>query len=130
MSGFPRKSRYRHFRGREFTNPEAIEHSLNGKIKTNVFFCNAMSSFQKPHCERNHEFMRNVIPKKTSIAFMDQEKTRLMMNNINNYSRKSLGDNSPYKVFEFIYGKEILKKLGVKYISPNEILLKPSLIRY
>jgi IS30 family transposase len=117
-------------RGGEFTNPVAIEHSLDGKIKTNVFFCNAMSSFQKPHCERNHEFMRYVIPKKTSIAFLNQEKTLLMMNNINNYSRKSLGDNSPYKVFEFIYGKEILKKLGVKYILPNDILLKPSLLKY
>lgn len=116
-------------RGREFTNPEAIEHSLDGKIKTKVFFCNAMRSYEKPHCERNHELMRYVIPKKKSIAFMNQEKTMLMMNNINNYSRKSLGDNTPYKIFEVIYGKSILKKLGVKYINPNDILLKPSLVR-
>lgn len=52
------------------------------------------------------------------------------MNNINNYTRKSLGDNTPYKVFEFIYGKEILKKLGVKYITANDVLLKPSLVKY
>lgn len=117
-------------RGGEFTNPKAIEQTLDGKIKTKVFFCNAMSSYQKPHCERNHEFMRKVIPKSKSIAFMNQEKTNLMMNNINNYTRKSLGDNTPYKIFEFIYGKDILKKLGIKYVSPNEILLKPSLVRY
>lgn len=117
-------------RGREFTNPEGIERSLDGKIKTKVFFCKAMRSYEKPHCERNHEFMRYVIPKKKSIAFMNQEKTMLMMNNINNYSRKSLGDNTPYKIFEVIYGEEILKKLGVKYINPNDILLKPSLVRY
>jgi len=116
--------------GGEFTNPELIERTLDGKIKTKVFFCHAMSSYEKPHCERNHEFMRNVIPKRKSIAFMNQEKTTLMMNHINNYTRKSLGDNTPYKVFEFIYGKEILKKLGVKYISPNDILLNPSLVRY
>jgi len=117
-------------RGVEFSSPKSIEHSLDGKIKTKVFFCNAMNSNQKSQCERNHEFMRYVIPKKQSIAFMNQEKTQLMMNNINNYTRKSLGDNTPYKVFEFIYGKEILKKLGVKYITPNDVLLKPSLIKY
>jgi hypothetical protein len=60
---------------------------------------------------------------------MNQEKTTLMMNNINNYSRKSLGDNTPYSIFEFLYGKEMLKKLGVKYIAPNDVLLKPSLVR-
>jgi IS30 family transposase len=117
-------------RGCEFSNPKAIEYSLEGKLKTNVFFCDAMSSYQKPHCERNHEFMRKVIPKKTSIAFMNQEKTELMMNNVNNYTRKSLGDNTPYRVAKFIYGEEILKKLGVKYIPPNDVLLKPSLVRY
>ncbi|NCD01337.1 IS30 family transposase [bacterium] len=116
-------------RGCEFTNPKAIERTLDGKTKTNVFFCNSMSSFQKPHCEKNHVFMRRVIPKGKSIAFMNQEKTSLMMNHINNYTRSSLGDNTPYKVFEFIYGKNIIEKLGIKYISPNNVLLKPSLVK-
>jgi IS30 family transposase len=116
-------------RGIEFSNPKAIEHTVDGKIKTRLFYCNSMSSYQKPHCEKNHEFMRKVIPRGTSISFMNQEKTTLMMNNINNYSRKSLGDNTPYSIFEFLYGKEMLKKLGVKYIAPNDVLLKPSLVR-
>ena len=116
-------------RGVEFSNPKAIESTLEGKVKTRLFYCNSMSSYQKPHCERNHEFMRKVIPKGTSMSFMNQEKTSLMMNNINNYSRKSLGDNTPYAIFKFIYGIELLKKLGVKYIAPNDVLLKPSLVR-
>jgi len=73
--------------------------------------------------------MRYIIPKKQSIAFLNQEKTELMMNNINNYTRKQFGDNTPYQIFKFIYGSEIIKKLGIKYITPNDILLKPSLIR-
>lgn len=36
-------------RGKEFTNPRAIEETIDGKIKTKVFFCNAMSSYQKPY---------------------------------------------------------------------------------
>ena len=86
-----------------------------------------MSSYQKPHCERNHEFMRKVIPKGTSMSFMNQEKTSLMMNNINNYSRKSLGDNTPYAIFKFIYGIELLKKTGCKNtLPPMTFYLNPA----
>ncbi len=116
-------------RGGEFTNPKAIEQTRDGKTKTKVYYCNSMCSFQKPHCEKNHGLMRRVIPKKQSISFMNQEKTSLMMNHINNYTRKSLGDNTPYKVFEFIYGKEIIEKLGIKYISAKDVFLKPSLVK-
>ena len=116
-------------RGCEFSNPKELEIGPDGRQRAKVFFCDPMCSWQKSQCERNHELMRYIIPKKNSIAFLNQEKTELMMNTINNYTRKQFGNNTPYQMFKFIYGSKITKKLGIKYITPNDILLKPSLIR-
>ena len=50
-----------------------------------------------------------------------------MMNHINSYSRESLGNKSPYEVFSFLYGEDILKRLGCTRIPANEVTLKPSI---
>jgi len=52
-----------------------------------------------------------------------------MMNHINSYGRKKLNDCSPYAVFRFLYGDEILKKLGAELIPANEVILNPTLLR-
>ena len=48
---------------------------------------------------------------------------------INSYSRGTLGDKCPIKVFEQLYGKSILEKLDVKRINPNDIVLHPNLLK-
>lgn len=58
-----------------------------------------------------------------------QDDIDLMMNHINSYGRKKLGDKSPYEAFDFIYGKEILYNLGCKMIAPNDIILQPRLLK-
>ncbi len=52
-----------------------------------------------------------------------------MMNHINSYSRPELGNKAPYAMLSFHYGKRLLKKLGFERIQPNNIILKPSLLR-
>ena len=52
-----------------------------------------------------------------------------MMSHINSYRRASLGNKSPYEMFAFMYGEEILKKLGLKLIPPDEINLSPELLK-
>ena len=52
-----------------------------------------------------------------------------MMSHINSYSREKLNDKSPFDMFGFIYGYDILEKLGIRRIPANEILLKPSLLK-
>ncbi len=52
-----------------------------------------------------------------------------MISHINSYSREKLNDKSPYDIFGFLYGYDILEKLGISKISANEILLKPSLFK-
>jgi len=116
-------------RGSEFSSPKSIEFDKEGNERTKVFFCDPMCSWQKGGCENNHEFIRYYIPKGESIAFLTQEKVDLMMNHINNFTRKKLGDNTPYSIFKFMYGVDILEKLGIFYIAANNVIRKPSLIR-
>ncbi|MGI6451389.1 MAG: hypothetical protein ACOX3R_14350 [Desulfitobacteriia bacterium] len=42
---------------------------------------------------------------------------------------EKLGNKSPFDMFGFIYGYDVLQKLGLSSIHPNEILLKPSLLK-
>lgn len=115
--------------GSEFSNPLAIEYDGDGVMRSHVFYCDSFSPGQKGACENNHEFIRRIIPKGTDIGKYKQDQISLMMDHINSYKRPDLGDKSPYEMFEFYYGRDILDILGVHRISPNEIVLKPELLR-
>ncbi len=55
--------------GSEFSNPAAIESDDDGRL-TSVFYCKAYASYQKPHVERNHEFIRTLIPENPGIRVL------------------------------------------------------------
>jgi IS30 family transposase len=115
--------------GSEFSNPKALEFDSDGARRTWVFYCDPYSSFQKPHVEVNHEFIRKVMPKGKPFDHLTQDKVNLMMSHINSYSREKLSDKSPYELFRFLYpGFGVLEKLNITKIPPNKILLKPSLM--
>jgi IS30 family transposase len=113
--------------GSEFSNPTALEFDNDKKRRTHVFYCDPSSPHQKGSAERNHEFIRLFIPKGKSMDAFMQEDISLMMNHINSYSRESLGNKTPYEVFAFLYGDDILKRLGCTMIPANEVNLKPSI---
>lgn len=115
--------------GSEFSNPKAIELDLQGNRRTHVFYCDPSASFQKGAAENNHEMIRRIIPKSQSLDEYTQEDISLMMNHINSYGRKNLGDKSPYEVFASLYGENILKKMGATLIQPDEVTLRPSLLK-
>ena len=115
--------------GSEFSNPLAIEYDSQGNQRTHVFYCNASAPCQKGSAEKNHEFIRYVLPKGTSFDDLTQEDISLVMDHINSYSRESIGNKSPYEMFEFLYGADILQALGCHKILPNEVKLTPSLLK-
>ena len=115
--------------GSEFSNPSAIELDAQGNPRTRMFYCNANAPYQKGSCENNHELIRRIIPKGVDIGQYTQEQIDLMMSHINSYSRKKLGNKSPYEVFEFQYGKEILDIFHLKKIPADEIILSPELLK-
>ena len=115
--------------GGEFSDPLAIEMDpSSGEILSQVFYCDAGQSQQKGACENNHALIRRVIPKGKSMNPYTQEKIDLMMSHINSYLRAELGGRSPYDVFTFMYGPDILDKLNIRRIEPSEVVLKPSLL--
>lgn len=115
--------------GSEFSNPKALEFDSEGLRRTHIFYCDPRASFQKPNVELNHEFIRKILPKGSSFDNLTQDAVNLIMSHINSYSRAKLNDRSPFDVFSFLYGEDILKKLGLRRIPSNEIILKPQLLK-
>jgi len=120
--------------GTEFTDPESIEIDCEGNRVANVFYTDAYASYQKPHCERNHEFIRLVLPKgsyyflPTSFDELTQENVDTMMSHINSYVRDSLKDKAPYDLFTAKWGVEVADLFNVRKIPANDIVLKPKLL--
>jgi len=94
-----------------------------------VFYCDPSSPYQKGAIESNHELIRRIVPKGKSFNPYGQEKITLMTNHINSYTRKKLNDKSPFEVFSFFHGSDVSEKLGLEYVQPNDIILKPKLLK-
>jgi IS30 family transposase len=114
--------------GSEFSNPTAIETAPDGQRRSHLFYCDPCASWQKGHVERNHEFLRLVRPKGTSFDDLDQGKINEALSHINSYSRLALNDRTPFEIFSYLYGEDILGRLGIRRIPANDIVLKPGLI--
>ena len=116
--------------GSEFSNPSAIEKSVDGKTqRTRLFYCDPQASWQKGHVENNHLNLRKIFPKGTSFDQFEQEDVNLALSHVNSMARKSLNDIPAITVFETIYGKGILDRIGISLVSPNEVNLTPELLK-
>lgn len=115
--------------GSEFKAPELLEFDSENTRRTNVFYCEPYASYQKPHVENNHGFIRTILPKKSSFSLLTQEKVSLMMNHINSVARAGLNDKTPYAVAKETLGEEFLNKLNFVLIPPDEVHLKPALLK-
>ena len=119
--------------GSEFSNPAAIEFDDDGRL-TSVFYCKAYASYQKPHVERNHEFIRLVLPKATAYTEptpfdgLTQDKVSLMMSHVNSYVRDGLGDRTPYDLFTAEFGEDVAALFGIVRVAASDVTLKPSLL--
>ncbi len=121
--------------GTEFSNPQSIEFDEEQNRLTKVFYCNACASYQKAFVERNHEFIRTILPKgteyfePTSFDGLTQEQIDLMMSHINSYPREILKDKTPYALFVETFGEEIAQDVfNIRAITPDAIVLKPALL--
>jgi len=116
--------------GSEFSDPESIEIDLNtGEKISSVFYCDPNCSWQKGSIEKNHEYIRYILPKGTSFAGLTQEDCYLLASHINSTPRISLNNDSPYdSAFKFI-GEDNINKFHIVKIDYDDIDLSPRLLK-
>lgn len=116
--------------GTEFDDPDSIEIShLTGEKETSVFYCDPNCSWQKGGIERNHEFIRYILPKGTSFAGLTQGDCDKIANHINSTPRVSLNGFTPYEAGLMSLGKEKMDKLGFQPVARDEVNLSIKLIK-
>ncbi len=116
--------------GSEFFNPLAIEvDEETGEIISHVFYCDPGASWQKGTIEKNHEYIRYVLPKGSSFDELTQEKTNVLMSHINSTSRDSLNGKTPYDAALLILDEKIINELGVTKVKADDVNLSPKLLK-
>lgn len=117
--------------GSEFKRPEDLECTEDGETRTQIFYCDPMASWQKPHIEKNHEFIRYVIPKGKSLNTYTQNDITLLMNHINSIKRSGLGGRSPYQLVDENDEamRRLMNLLKMHPIPADEVHLKPDLFK-
>ena len=103
-------------------------HNLE-KFDIKVYFTNPYRSTDKAECERNHEFIRYIIPKSKTLDGLTQEDINLMFSHINSYIRESNQNKTPFELAKERFGSEFLELIGIKHIEPNDVTLKPKLLK-
>ena len=107
--------------GSEFFNPYEMEYDYNtGKKVTNVFYCHPNASYEKHEIEVNHEYIRRIFPKGTSLNKVTQEIADRLRDNINAIPRDSINGNTPYDLTNKKYPK-LIEYLNAQYISPDDV---------
>lgn len=116
--------------GTEFYDPTHLEYNLDtGEKLCSVYYCHPNSPDEKPEIEKNHEYIRYVLPKKTSFEHLTKEDIKLLEDNINNIPREIFGGKTPYELTKEKY-PELIKKIGSNYIEPDDVTLnKKNIIR-
>ena len=112
----------------EFQRPKELETSINGCKRSSIYYCEPNRADQKAKVEKNHEYIRYIIPKGTSMDNYIQDNIDLMMSHINSTAREILNFAIPYDMATLYLGLDTLNKLNLKKIQPDNIILKPFLI--
>jgi Transposase and inactivated derivatives, IS30 family len=115
--------------GIEFQFPTRLECGKNGEVRTKVYYCNPNCSWQKGMLEKNHEYIRYVIPKGTSLDPYTQADAIKLMNHINSEARDSLNGCTPFKLSQLLLNNKLHKLLKLREIPADEVSLKPSLLK-
>ena len=115
--------------GSEFKHTREMEFTVDGQRRTRIYYCDPQASWQKPHVEKNHEYIRYVLPRGKSFSPYTQEDIILLLNHINSTRRSKLGGKTPFELAdseEFLKLKEVM---GLKAIPADEVDLTPRLLK-
>lgn len=116
-------------RGSEFSDAQGLE-----ELVENVFYCDPMASWQKPHVENNHLLLRYICPKEKDLnqfGLKSQADLDLIFFHVNSYPWEERHGKSPIDEFVFYYPKanSVLDSLHIKCIEKDSVILTPLLIK-
>jgi len=114
--------------GSEFSNPSAIEFDGQGQRRTRIYYCDLGVPNQKPGVEGAHKHLRRILPKGTSFNDLTQEDLNRVMGHVNGFPRKKLNDRTPIQSFSATFGEDILERLKIPVIDPDQITLQPGIL--
>ena len=115
--------------GVEFKHTKELENTAEGLQRTKVFYCDPQASWQKPHIEKNHEYIRYVLPRGKSFNPYTQEDMTLLMNHINSTRRLKLGGDTPFDLANSTEFQKLKQLLGLHAIPADEVNLTPRLLK-
>lgn len=117
--------------GSEFKGVDALELTSEGLVRTSIFYCDPMSSGQKGRLEKNHEYIRYVLPKGSDFNGYSQKDMTVLANHINSTARKSLDFQAPYDLISCSDNDMnlLMNALGLKRIPEKKINLTPELLK-
>ncbi len=116
--------------GSEFKRVDELELSSDNTTRTSVYYCDPMQSGQKGRLEKNHEYIRYVIPNGKSLGQFTQDDMCILMNHINSTKRPGLNNMSPYDLVadDDCNMHLLMKVLGMQRIPADDINLTPGLL--
>lgn len=116
--------------GSEFKDIDGLELNSELQQRTYIYYCDPMASCQKGRIEKNHEYIRYVIPKGTNLNQYTQNDITLLMNHINSTIRKSLGGKCPYDLIDYTDNDmlKLLDLMKMEKIPLEEVMLSPLLL--
>lgn len=115
--------------GTEFQRPDPLENTRNSQSRTKIYYCNPNSSWQKGMLEKNHEYIRLVIPKGKSLEPYTPQDTTILMNHINSEARDSLNGCTPFKLSLLLLNNRLHEILHLEEIAPDDVTLCPQLLK-
>lgn len=116
-------------RGGEFSNPDVLERSKDGTPRTRIFFCDPCASWEKGRCEKNHEYIRKILPKGSSFDELTQADIDKVICHINNAPREILNGQTPYRLGKLLLDPKAMRVFGLKKIKPDDVILTPELLQ-
>jgi len=95
-----------------------------------IYYCDPNCSFQKAGIEKNHEYIRYVVPKGKSFDKFTQYDIDLLMNNINNTARDKLNHRTPMELAKILLAEDTIKSLKLESIDSDQVCLTSALFSY
>ena len=115
--------------GTEFQRPDLLENTVNSQPRTKIYYCNPNSSWQKGMLEKNHEYIRLVIPKGKSLEPYTAQDATMLMNHINSEARDSLNGCTPFKLSLLLLNNRLHEVLHLEEVAPDDVTLCPQLLK-